>query len=482
MQRAVGDFRKELPRLIVIDREKRVAAYRSGDNSLVIEKKAAQVCLNMGKDGDAALAFILGHELTHFYQNHDWKEAGFATTFIADEAVFNQFVHQEEEADLYGAFVAYLAGYDIHRVVPITLDEIYDTYDLQLKMKNYPSLKKRKSVALKVNQRLEELIKVYENANYYAALGWHIQAIQSYEYLLQYVKTKELFNNMGMALLAIAIQQRSADNYWYPIEMDLDHALRGYTSMSQQELLSLAHQNLKIALAYDTKYLAAITNLACVYDLEHKYTAAQELLAAAEVPKGDFVQLAKLMLVKGVVKIHQEEIAVAQRLFQKAYTTTANSAIRIIAQHNLEVINKGRSPLSTEPMSRMEDMLDGVPLLESPPSDFDESLTLNQQFFERAILHFKDYSTSVLSCYEMQNPLQTGNSFFALQRSSKLKTKKGIQAGSTVQQLRYHYDEIQNPRTIQYQEGYFLVYRSLGLIFKIDQREQVTEWALFLSY
>ncbi len=482
LQWAVGDYRKELPQLIVIDRVKRVASYRSGDNSLIIEQKAAEICLSMGKNADAALAFILGHELTHFYQNHDWEEAGFATTFMAEKELFNKFVHQEEEADLYGAFVAHLAGYDIHKVVPITLDRIYEAYDLELKMKNYPSLKNRKAVAYKVDNRIGELIKIYENANYYAALGWHIQAIQSYEHLLKYVKTKELYNNMGMALLAIAIQQRSADNYWYPVEVDLDHALRAYADKSQQELLALARQKLQIALQYDANYLIAITNLACVYDLQHNYQAAQKLLAEAQVNEDDFVQLAKLMLIKGVVKVHQQDIAAARQFFQKAHATTANSAVRIIAEHNLQVLEKGRSPLSTEPMSNMEDMLDGVPLLESPPSSFEQSLTLTQTFFERAILHFNTYPHSKLSCFEMQNPLQAGNSFFALQRSTQLKTKKGIQAGNTVSQVRQRYDKVQAPRTVQYHRGYFLVYRSLGLIFKVDQQEKVVEWALFLSY
>lgn len=69
---AAGDFRRGLPRLIVMDRVSRIASYRSSDNTLILELKAYNICSSFGKDADAALAFLLGHELTHFYQEHDW--------------------------------------------------------------------------------------------------------------------------------------------------------------------------------------------------------------------------------------------------------------------------------------------------------------------------------------------------------------------------------------------------------------------------
>lgn len=48
--------------------------------------------------------------------------------------------------------------------------------------------------------------------------------------------------------------------------------------------------------------------------------------------------------------------------------------------------------------------------------------------------------------------------------------------------LQVSYNKIQNPKIVYYRNGYFLIYRSLGLIFKINNQELVEEWALFLSY
>ena len=46
LQQATGDFRRDLPKLVVIERVARVASYRSSDNTLIIEKKALAVVIN----------------------------------------------------------------------------------------------------------------------------------------------------------------------------------------------------------------------------------------------------------------------------------------------------------------------------------------------------------------------------------------------------------------------------------------------------
>src|SRR5690606_9520990 len=143
------------------------------------------ICETMGANAESALAFIIGHELTHFYQQHDWEEAGFGTTFLAEKNIFTKHTYHEEEADMYGAFVAHLAGYNTLEIVSGLLDKIYKEYKLAIKMDNYPTLGERKAVTNKVREKIEKLIEIYDNANYFAALGWHMQAVHCYEYLLK---------------------------------------------------------------------------------------------------------------------------------------------------------------------------------------------------------------------------------------------------------------------------------------------------------
>lgn len=482
MREAAGDFRRNLPKLILMERVERVASYRSYDNTLIIEKKAFDVCESMGKDAESALAFLLGHELTHFYQQHDWEEAGFGTTFLTEKEVFVKHAHHEAEADVYGAFVAYVAGYNTLNIIPTLLDKLYTQYKLEAKMVNYPSLSERKTVSEKVKGKVLDLINIYDNANYFAALGWHVQAVYCYEYILKFLKTKELYNNMGMALAAIAIQQRSADSYWYPIEVDLDNALRGWTEKTQAELLGAAAEYLEKALAFDETYLAAHLNFVVVYDMQSNYKQASTKLKLAEKYSSSVIDKANIAILEGIVQAHTGDKTAAESSFEKAQKYTINAAVRLLATHNLKVLKEGRNPLSTEPMTRMEDMLDGIPLLEFPPLKFQQSLVFSEGFMGTAKIHFNRYPNSKFACLESKSPFDTQNSYFALQRTQGLATYKGVRAGNTVSVLRRIYDNIQAPRTVRYRNGYFLIYRSLGLIFKVNNQELLEEWALFLSY
>jgi hypothetical protein len=82
----------------------------------------------------------------------------------------------------------------------------------------------------------------------------------------------------------------------------------------------------------------------------------------------------------------------------------------------------------------------------------------------------------------LPNPHHQESALFALQKSQKSLTQKKIGVGNTVEQLRKVYKQQQKPYAIQHKTGYFLIYRSLGLIFKINNEERIEEWAIFLSY
>jgi hypothetical protein len=99
-----------------------------------------------------------------------------------------------------------------------------------------------------------------------------------------------------------------------------------------------------------------------------------------------------------------------------------------------------------------------------------------------AKIHFKKYTNSKLVCLETKSPFDLQQTYFVLQRSKVLATKKGIRAGTTASTLRTIYDKIQTPKTVYYRTGCFLIYPSLGLVFKVNNQEIVEEWALFLSY
>ena len=88
---AIGDKRKTLPVLLVTGRKKRVASYRSKDNVILIEKAAYDICETMGSDSESALAFLIGHELTHYYQKADWGRSGVICHFLLKSEILKQY-------------------------------------------------------------------------------------------------------------------------------------------------------------------------------------------------------------------------------------------------------------------------------------------------------------------------------------------------------------------------------------------------------
>ena len=95
------------------------ARYRKRHNVIELEDELYKVCRNFGKDSLNALAFILGHELGHYYSAHD-PEGGLG--FNAPNYQKENNTEREHLADIHGIFNAYLAGYDTRKIIPQLLD------------------------------------------------------------------------------------------------------------------------------------------------------------------------------------------------------------------------------------------------------------------------------------------------------------------------------------------------------------------------
>src|SRR5690349_3723993 len=71
--RARGDFRMQAPTLVMNKRERYVAWMDPDQVQIGLEEKAYDICATFGKDSLNALAALLAHELTHYYEKHDWS-------------------------------------------------------------------------------------------------------------------------------------------------------------------------------------------------------------------------------------------------------------------------------------------------------------------------------------------------------------------------------------------------------------------------
>ena len=108
----------------------------------------------------------MGHELAHYYKDHGWIGdfgSGFTDLEVGQEMKalrrdLSKLTEIETEADYFGGFFGYVAGYETLNAADRVLDQIYSTYGLDENLKGYPSLSDRKIIADRSREDLKALM------------------------------------------------------------------------------------------------------------------------------------------------------------------------------------------------------------------------------------------------------------------------------------------------------------------------------------
>jgi len=485
LKRAIGDQRTILPKLLILNREKRVAAYREMDNNIIIEKKAYDICQRMGKYSESALAFLIGHELTHFYQQTDWKRNSGITHFLLKHEQQKKYLSEDEEADSYSAFVAYLAGYETLDIIPNLLEQIYEGYGLKDNLDGYLSLEERKKVVKIIQRKVRKFIQLYETANYYIAIGWNLQAYNCYAQLLKYVRTKEMYHNIGIVSLAAAIEQPKEEEYTflYPIDVDLTNVFQRPFSVqgSRNKLLRDAEKNFKKALNLDKEYCSVYLNLACVYDLQGDVTNALTTLNTASNLSPTSLQRAKMAIIKGIVYAHRNQIKTASQYFDAANKHYQNLPIWYLSNTNKRILSSEKREREQYDVL-IEDQMDAINFRNERLRTASAIVLGNSEFLTLEVDLFTK-KRSYLSKFYLKNQTNSNEAYFFLQRTKNqsLETNQGIKVGDTLSMVQKNYKGIYF-QVVHHHKGFFLIYPSKGLIFQIDIHNRVREWAIFAEY
>ena len=367
------------------------ARYKKYSNVIELEDRLYQVCQSFGKDSLNALAFVLGHELGHYYRTYDPEVLGFN-----DNSNKNTDVEKEHLADIHGILNAYLAGYDMRSIIPKLLNSIYEAYHLKGKpLYRYPSLEERQYTPQQVLEQVNKLIHVFELANYLSAIGAYEAAATSYTYILQYYKGREIYNNLGVcySLHAMNFTEIDYDLYLFPLELDLDTRLKkqksgtGVDAISREEvrkrnaLLDSAMQQFKIVSKMDKNYLLDDLNRICVHILKQEYQEAQRYFQASALEKKAFhlrkgtLERAKIELVRALILTHQWQGKQQAIQIWSNLANNFNEGIAYQAKYNLSVIQETKPPTSTieyecyEPVNT-NDIIDQFTLLKQPKDGF----------------------------------------------------------------------------------------------------------------
>ena len=477
---AIGDRERAWPALEIRPGASSVLAYNKRKNIIYVDEQALQICESFGAQQADAFAFLLAHEMTHFYQNHDWQEAGFASSFLTNKHSYNAHIIDEKEADLFGAFVTHLAGYRSIKLIPTIFDKIYVAYNLQQELQDYPPLAQRKATANEVCEKVKELIQIFETANYLNAIGAYTDAATAYGYVLQFVKYKELYNNAGASLVAAAALQPNYGQlpFRYPIELDLEIPLREGTDADKANLLSQAILYLSSAAKMDPSHYATFINLACAYSLANQLAETAALLTRLEGMVQTSKQQAEVVLLKGILKTQQQAKEEAFRLFQQASDLSREEGIVQLAKFNSQLLTSAFSvPNAIRRTNLSTENIGGIDLTYENDFPF-KVFTLKDQFsYEEKQLQLYNSPSALLV------HLVTSTKKIALLTTAKrgAVTQKGIGVGRSLAQIKQVYATYDS-KILNHSRGYYLVYPQLKLIFNLNDRNEVMAWGIFEYY
>lgn len=271
-----GNSNPRKPKLEIINSKQNVAMYIKHKNTIQLEEQAYLFCRFFGKDSLDALAFILGHELIHAIQTNNVLPK---TSFISYDKTLNSSFEIEQNADIQGIFVSYLAGYKTIQLIPQIIEKMYTVYELRKKNLNgYPTEEERKTSYKPVIDQVNELIELFHLANELSVIEEFEASIQCLEYISRFYQGKEIYNNLGInyALMALNFTKTNAESYIYPLELDWnirikkpktgrgDDPLEILEKIEQMQLYRKSKDYFQLASQLDPNYTLVDLNTFCV--------------------------------------------------------------------------------------------------------------------------------------------------------------------------------------------------------------------------
>lgn len=290
---AVGDGSKIAPPIELSRTESRVAYYAPSKQTIFIEERFLQICQSFGPDSLNALAFILGHELAHFYRNHGWVHAqgmGYVTTELkADWKALsrdeNNHAKDEAEADIFSGFYALVAGYQAMDKAGETLRKVYKAYGISDTIPGYPTLSERVEIAQNARQKASDLYVLFQVGIYCLATEKFEVATKLFTniYNSDYSGT-EILNNLAVAEIMWGYTLYGEEPaYYYPVfittETALDPNSRAGGEGETHIRKGIAY--LKSALGKSQKNPTFLLNLASAFAMLNEFTDAEYYMAKA---------------------------------------------------------------------------------------------------------------------------------------------------------------------------------------------------------
>ncbi len=356
----------------------RIAWYDPVSRSITLEERAYDICAGMGADSTNALALLLGHELAHFYKDHNW--GGDFGNALADLDVGRtvgrigarpeEVVRMESQADDFGGFFGYLAGYNTLGVASHVLSTLYEQYSISPNIIGYPSLPDRIAIAQRSESRLHAMLPSFNAGSLLLALQQFESAALIFDQIAKDFPSREILNDAGVAraLAALSMFPRDSLKFIYPIEFDASSRLQHSSTRGEVEpdttrrtnLLKEALEEFEAAKQRDPEYLPAQINYAIVTailgDPDLSVPMLTKVLERSRQEKED-LSTANALVARGIAFAMMGESGKARKDFEDASAYGSQISARNLA--TLDGADPGHVQKSHEKTSFKTEQISG---------------------------------------------------------------------------------------------------------------------------
>jgi tetratricopeptide (TPR) repeat protein len=489
--------------------QKYIAAYIPGsENLIIIDEEVYDLTVTFGPDSLNALAGIISHELAHHYQRHNFCSdfafiLGTENSLAARITSIDKEIKEknEAEADYYGMFYGYVAGYNTFNMFPAILDKIYSHYKLPDKIAGYPSKSERKDIATASAKKLDEWIRIFDAGELLFSLKKYDDAFECFNKLSQVFPSREIINNAGVIKLSAALELLSNDQYPFiiPVEFDAGTRLKrgntrdtGNDEFKINSLTQNAISFFEKANQIDPGYINSQINLACAYIVLKNYNLAigisDKLLKGTTTPN-DLRSLSRIYTVRGLAYYYLGEGNKAREDIVKAKSLDNNE----MTSYNSLLLEKAQQG----PIDQIYDKLFSLFKSEERTPEQDvSSVSMNEKIGQEQanLLTIQKDGLSINIQNDDENiSIRYSNRFSYTEMAissdvvhlNTIYTQFGY-TGKTARNLGLYDPESAvlkaygNPSySIEAMAGSYLIYKKLKIVFYMSQAKKINKWWIY---
>lgn len=411
-------------------------------------------------------------------------EAGWA--HLLSEPIYKLYSQDRESDDPHmAARLNYLAGYSL------PLDDGKNLWNLLYEkfpqLQENTLLEQRIESLEKMNEQVSDLKSKFQTANYLAVIGKYGEADAYFDAFKDSYPSREIFNNSGTIKLIRAynlysIPARKEIGYKFPFVLDTElTGSRGSKEEEQKMLFEAAIKDFEEALKRDPDYTVPYINLACAQILLGNYTEAiynaQKADTLADRQNRSILR-GNALISLGIALAKNGDETKSKSAFRTAAEIEDETIKDLVYYNSNEEFGSPRGSGSSRNFLTREKIGDrslsniafeGM----SPPYQsmiVNDSLNLYVQHQESYSLFFQENTESEKSSFiQITNPdIYDG------------KSAGKIEIGADISEVKTAYG---SPTAIRkFGRGKFYFYKKKNIVFRLDRRNEVQDWAIFYGF